>query len=174
MLLSGYTTEIFKSKCDPGAKGVHCFARLNEDVGPVLPYLNTRLGGFTITQSPPSLTLKAHGKLITIHSRKIAVNALRDTAEAEKILAWLQREINQTWDERDTIEPSHNNPRRPVLLEILKRLPRTNCRECGEPTCMVFASRMAEGVKGVEDCPPLAEKEELAAYMAAFTFPEPI
>ncbi|MFO7743835.1 MAG: (Fe-S)-binding protein, partial [Psychroflexus sp.] len=30
--------------------------------------------------------------------------------------------------------------------------------ECGQPTCMVFAARVAEGAKGPEDCPPLKEE----------------
>ena len=28
-------------------------------------------------------------------------------------------------------------------LQIQKLLPKTNCMECGQPTCMVFAARMA-------------------------------
>jgi ArsR family metal-binding transcriptional regulator len=58
------------------------------------------------------------------------------------------------------------------VIEILKRLPRTNCKECGEPTCMVLAARMAEGVKGTEDCLPLAgvNKRRLEEYMSRFKF----
>lgn len=40
-------------------------------------------------------------------------------------------------------------------------LPRTNCRECGQPTCMVFATLVARGVKGPEDCPALKEEERV-------------
>ncbi len=41
--------------------------------------------------------------------------------------------------------------------------------ECGEPTCMVFAARAAEGVKGVEDCPLLdaASIQRLTDYLSA-------
>ncbi len=57
-----------------------------------------------------------------------------------------------------------------ALLEILKLLPRTNCGLCEEPTCMVFAARVAEGVKGTEDCPPLkdGEAQRLQAYLKSF------
>ena len=97
MLLTGYELEIFRSKCNPEAKGVHCFAHLNDDVSEVLPYLNTVLEPCVFTESPPALMFKNYGKLITIHSRVIAINALKDTEEAEKIVDWLQREINDTW-----------------------------------------------------------------------------
>ncbi len=170
MLLESYRLEIFNSACNPGAMAVHCHAHLDQDVGPALPYLNTVLGGFEYIQEPPSVTFKAHGKLITVHGRKIAVNALKDEAEAQKIVAWLKREINDAWQNRDRIVPSFKGTPRPQLIEILKLLPKTNCRQCGEPTCMVFAARLAEGAKGIDGCPPLEKvpRQELAAYMGRF------
>jgi ArsR family metal-binding transcriptional regulator len=56
------------------------------------------------------------------------------------------------------------------VIEILKRLPGTNCRVCGEPTCRGFAARLAEGAKGVEACQPLtdAQRQALEGYMARF------
>jgi ArsR family metal-binding transcriptional regulator len=172
MLLQGYTLEIFKSKCQADAKGVHCYAHLDTDVREVLPYLNTVLGGFVYTLEPPALLLKIHGKLITIHPRKIAINALRDREEAEKIVAWLQREINETWDRHAEIEPSTESARQPVLLEVLKLLPRTNCHECNEPTCLVYAAKVIEGAKDQNGCPPITEenKKRLGMYLSQFRF----
>jgi CO dehydrogenase/acetyl-CoA synthase gamma subunit (corrinoid Fe-S protein) len=62
--------------------------------------------------------------------------------------------------------------RKTELIEILKMLPKTNCKECGEPTCMVFAARVAEGVRGSQDCPPLGagNKQQLKKYMGQFKF----
>lgn len=172
MLLTGYSLEIFKSKCNSKAKGVHCYAHLHDDVGEVLPFLNTVLGGFIYTQDPPALTLKNYGKLITIHSRKIAVNALTDEDEAEKIVAWLQREINETWELRNEIFPSTESMRQPVLMEVLKLLPKTNCKQCNEQTCMVFAARVIEGSMDQNDCPAIESKNKTALqeYLAQFYF----
>ena len=107
-----------------------------------------------------------------MHGNKIAINALRDEAEADKILEWLKREINAAWVKRERIEPSYEGAPKPKLIEILKLLPRTNCRDCGMPTCMVFAARMAEGVKIPEQCPPLGadNKQRLGEYMRKFKF----
>jgi ArsR family metal-binding transcriptional regulator len=172
MLLESYRLEIFNSACNPGAMGVHCFAHLEQDVGDALPYLNTVLVGFEYLQDPPSVTFKAHGKLITVHGRKIAVNALKDEAEARKIVEWLKREINDAWENRTEIVPSFKGAPRPQLIEILKRLPRTNCRKCGEPTCMVFAAWVAEGAKSAEACTALDEvhRQAVEAYMSRFNF----
>ncbi|MBW2090483.1 MAG: Fe-S cluster protein, partial [Deltaproteobacteria bacterium] len=89
---------------------------------------------------------------------------------AKKIVEWLKREINDVWDKRDTIEPSYESAPRPSIMEILKLLPKTNCKECGQPTCMVFATQVAEGAKGPEDCPPIGEEnsKKLAEYLGRF------
>ncbi len=41
------------------------------------------------------------------------------------------------------------------VLDILKILDKSNCRECGEPTCMAFAACVHKGDKGLESCPRL-------------------
>jgi ArsR family metal-binding transcriptional regulator len=161
MLLKGYRKEIFRPECNPSFQSLHCVAWLDEDIEAVLPYLNARLGGDEYYQDPPAVTFRPQGKLITVHPRKIAVNALKDEAEADKILEWLQREINEAWEKRSETSPNTESAPKPKILEILKLLPKTNCRACGEPTCMVFAARVAEGVKGPEDCPPLQDQEVL-------------
>ena len=170
MLLKEYRLEIFNSKCQPGAMGVHCFAHLEQDVSCALPYLNSVLGGFEYLEDPPAVTFKAQGKLITVHGNKIAVNALKNEDEARKIVEWLKREINDAWDKRNEIEPSCQGAPRPKIIEILKLLPKTNCRECGEPTCMVLATKVAEGAKGPENCSQLNEEQhnKLFDYMKAF------
>jgi len=172
MLLTGYRLEIFKSKCDAEATGVHCFAHLSNDISEVLPFLNTVLGASMYILDPPSLMLKIYGKLITLEARKISVNALKDEEEAEKIIAWLQREINETWEKRGGIDPSTESERRPVLLEVLKLLPKKNCLECGVKTCMVFATRVIEGSLDQEDCPSIntKNKEMLKMYLSQFRF----
>ena len=170
MLLNSYSKEIFRPECNPGFESVHCIAHLDQDISEVLPYLNAVLGGFEYLKDPPAVIFRSQGKLITVHGRKIAVNALRDEEEADKILAWLQREINAAWENRASIEPSFEGVPKPKVIEILKLLPKTNCKECGESTCMVFAARMAEGVKGSEDCPPLGSeyRKMLDEYMRQF------
>ncbi len=170
MLLKSYTKEIFRPECNPSFQSLHCIAHLDQDVGEALPYLNTTLGGFEYMKEPPAVTFRVHGKIITVHAREIAVNALRDEQEAEKIIEWLRREINEAWEKRGEIEPRYEGAPRPKILEILKLLPKTNCRECGETTCMVFSTKVAEGVKGPEDCPALESEKgaKLREYMSRF------
>ena len=170
MLLDGYTKEMFLPKCNPNFQSVHCVAHLDQDISEVLPYLNTAMGGGDYLRSPSSLTLRIHGKLITLHAREIFVNALKDEDEADKILGWLKKEINDAWEKRAEIEPSFEAPAVPQMIEILRLLPKTNCRKCGELTCTVFALRAAEGIKGTEDCPDLKSENKLRleGYLGRF------
>ena len=152
--------------------GVHCFAHFHQDVGCALPYLNAVLGGFEYIHDPPALTLRSLGKLITVHSDKAAINALKDETEARKIAEWLKNEINAAWDGRDEITPCYHGQQRPKLIEILKLLPKTNCRKCGQPTCTVFAAQAMEGGRGAKDCLELSptNREKLARYLLDFNF----
>jgi len=44
-------------------------------------------------------------------------------------------------------------------LDIYKRLPKENCKECGLPTCLAFAMKVAAGQAGLEDCPRLSDEQ---------------
>jgi acetyl-CoA decarbonylase/synthase complex subunit gamma len=45
-------------------------------------------------------------------------------------------------------------------LEVYQLLPKTNCGECGEPTCMAFASKLINRDAKLEDCIPLVKEDE--------------
>jgi len=53
-------------------------------------------------------------------------------------------------------------------LEIYKQLPKTNCGECGPPTCLAFAMALAAGKASLDSCPHVTEaaKETLGAAAA--------
>ncbi|MBI5576991.1 MAG: acetyl-CoA decarbonylase/synthase complex subunit gamma [Deltaproteobacteria bacterium] len=59
-----------------------------------------------------------------------------------------------------------------TALDIYKLLPKTNCKECGFPTCLAFAMQMAAGKAGIDKCPP-ASGEAKAALGAATAPPLP-
>jgi ArsR family metal-binding transcriptional regulator len=153
---------------NPSALHLRCFAVLDADVTAVLPYLNTVLKAYDYSAEPPTLTLKLPGKLVTIHPREIAINIVKDEEEAEEILEWLQREINETWVRRGEIEPSFTVAPRPRVLDLLRLLPRSNCRKCGAPTCMVFAVWLSKGEKAPKHCPALSQPdgEKLQEYLS--------
>ncbi len=47
-------------------------------------------------------------------------------------------------------------------LDIYKQLPKDNCKECGLPTCLAFAMKVAAGQAGLSDCPRLSDDARAA------------
>jgi len=42
-------------------------------------------------------------------------------------------------------------------IDIFKLTPKTNCKECGNPTCMAFAMKVAQGAISVDKCPHMSD-----------------
>ncbi len=55
-----------------------------------------------------------------------------------------------------------------TAMDIFKLLPRTNCRKCGQPTCLAFAMLIAQKKAKLEDCPDVSQeaKDKLGAAAA--------
>ena len=53
-------------------------------------------------------------------------------------------------------------------IQIFKLLPKTNCGECGTPTCLAFAMNLASGKAELDACPYVSDesREKLAAASA--------
>ncbi|MDR0198546.1 MAG: acetyl-CoA decarbonylase/synthase complex subunit gamma [Methanomassiliicoccaceae archaeon] len=56
----------------------------------------------------------------------------------------------------------------PTAIEFFKLLPKTNCKECGQPTCLAFAMLLANQKAKMSDCPHISQssKDTLEASMA--------
>ena len=53
-------------------------------------------------------------------------------------------------------------------IQIFKLLPKTNCKECGVPTCLAFAMNLASGKAELDSCPYVSDeaREKLAEASA--------
>ena len=54
-----------------------------------------------------------------------------------------------------------------TALDIYKQLPKTNCGDCGFPTCLAFAMQLAQKRVSLEDCPHVTEDAESALGAAS-------
>ena len=52
-------------------------------------------------------------------------------------------------------------------LDIFKHLPKTNCKECGFPTCLAFAMALANGKTSLDLCPYVSDAAKEALSSAA-------
>src|SRR3989337_1535287 len=51
-------------------------------------------------------------------------------------------------------------------LDIYKLLPKTNCKECGYPTCLAFAMKLATKGAQLSQCPYVSEASKQALEAA--------
>jgi acetyl-CoA decarbonylase/synthase complex subunit gamma len=52
-------------------------------------------------------------------------------------------------------------------LDIFKQLPKTNCGDCGVPTCLAFAMKLAQKQASLDQCPHVTESAQEALSGAA-------
>lgn len=52
-------------------------------------------------------------------------------------------------------------------IQIFKLLPKTNCKECGVPTCLAFAMNLASGKAELDSCPYVSEEARAALSEAS-------
>jgi len=173
MLVRDYSLRLYKPKCNPFAETAGVEALLRDDVAEVLPYLNAELSGCLYSPNAPALTLKHEGHTVSIWPRKIVVGGCADEDDARRVLDGVRELMNGVWDRRETIEPSYEAVEELKAVDVYKLLPGTNCRECGETTCLSFAVKLSTREAAIGNCGPLfsgeheASREALVAAVVA-------
>ncbi|HFD39259.1 MAG TPA: Fe-S cluster protein [Anaerolineae bacterium] len=166
MLVPSYEPEIVLPPCDFGRETVNVIGHVAADISPVFPYLNATQPGAMYHAAGPTLRFRFEGHMVTLQPHQMAIGGLADGDEAVEALARLQRLINDTWQRRDEIEPSTVERKRLNPLAVYKLLPRTNCRACGQPSCLVFANKLVVGQVALEQCTPLCREAQYQEALA--------
>jgi ArsR family metal-binding transcriptional regulator len=162
MLVEDYELEVFTPPCDPGAERYSAVAHLSQSIAEVLPYLNAVLAGASYLPSASALTWKRAGHLIAFHADRVAVSNVTDREEAVRELDRMIDLVNRTWQRRSEITPDHQASKRPSPMVVYQLLPQTNCRECGQVTCMAFAFGLIQGKQSLDKCPALTADQTAA------------
>jgi ArsR family metal-binding transcriptional regulator len=94
-------------------------------------------------------------RMVSLFRDRVAVAKADDIVDAWASLEHVRCLLNDVWARREAITPSFELRRRPPALEIYKRLPGTNCKACGEPTCTAFAWAVWRGEADPQLCLPV-------------------
>lgn len=127
-----------------------------QPIDAVMPLLNAMLPN-VISYNPraSALVLRRKPGFITLLADTIYITQVKDADEGLGLLDALRDLLNQTWERRDEIEPRNEERRTPRPLDVWELLPRTNCRQCGELTCMAFTFGLLEARRKIDECAPL-------------------
>src|SRR4030066_1720120 len=154
MLLSSYKiTRILPCIADP--EKIRVIAEVSDQIHEVFPYLNAVLKGCIYNHPALTLTIRNEEKLITLHVRHVSLTMIEDEKEAQEILDWLRNLINETYQNRDQIEPNYSEGDQLKPSDVQKLLPGTNCKECGFRSCLAFAFKLVDQKIEIGKCLPL-------------------
>lgn len=145
----------FVAACMADDTKLRFIAQFDRDIAEVFPYLNARVKGAIYNSAVPTLGFPLGYRMVTLYGTRLAVGKTDEIVDSWRTMAWVKDLVNETWQNRASIEPCTTQRERPQPLEIYKRLPRTNCKECGDPSCMAFAARLARGEAHLGLCPHL-------------------
>jgi ArsR family metal-binding transcriptional regulator len=160
MLIDSYELEISISTHSDSEFEYEAIAHLPVDIREVMPYLNATLSRAIYKPGRPSLAWRHDGHNIGFWPDRIAADDLESREHAAEVIESLVVLVNDTWANRDTIEPDHTTHERRQPLELYRLLPQTNCKRCGEETCFAFALKLAAGQVEPVECLPLYEAAE--------------
>jgi ArsR family metal-binding transcriptional regulator len=155
MLIDGYQIDLNCPACEPGSEAWVATVTTAAELSELMPYVNAVVEKGEYSPGVPTLVWREGPHKVFLRSRQLGMSNLHDRAHAEREVDGLVQFLNETWDARERMTPDFSTRSKPKVLEILKLLPRTNCGECGVPSCMAYAVALSEGDKTLDDCPPL-------------------
>jgi ArsR family metal-binding transcriptional regulator len=134
----------------------------SRDLSEVIPYLATLPNAVAYDPQSPSLTLRRNPGLITVQAERVSITQVADADEGVQLLGSLAEAINATWDHRAQLVAATTRRQAPRPLDVWEFLPQTNCRRCGELTCMAFAFSLLLQRRTIGECETLVEDHRFA------------
>lgn len=158
VLLRGFAiTHVMDCIADPSKNRV--IAEFWDRVDKVFPYLNAVAPNVMYNPGANTLTAIRSGRILTFYPHVAIMAKVDGEEDAAAQLRWFQELCNDTWRRRAEIEPCYERRQRLGFLDAYRLLPRLNCGDCGEPTCLAFSFRLLFGETSLAACAHLAEPE---------------
>ena len=105
-----------------------------------------------------TLTIRRGTRLLSFYERLAIFAKVDGEDDAVAQMTWFRDLCNDLWRRREELTPCVERQRLVGWLDVYGLLPRLNCRECGERTCMAFACSLILGLRELEECPRLREE----------------
>jgi ArsR family metal-binding transcriptional regulator len=153
-------TLCYVAPCMADEKKIRLIGYFNRDITEVLPYLNAVIKGASYNKGASTLTYAKERRLINLYNIKVTIAKANDIIDAWVILDEVKKLVNNTYSRRDTIKPNYEEKVKVTALQIYGWLPKSNCKVCGEATCLAFACRLLLGKQKLSKCIPLSTESK--------------
>ena len=124
----------------------------------VLPFLACLPGVIAYNPGAGAVTFRRQPGFLTLYPERVFITQVKDVQEGLELLAALVDAINATWNSREQLVPPAEAWRAPRPLDIWTLLPQTNCKGCGEETCMAFACSLVMQARELVECKPIYQE----------------
>ncbi len=141
---------------NPGSKIWSASFRLDQEVRHLFPYINATLDDALYYERPEHVRFTFNGYLCFLYPDLVAAHFFETKMAAKDFIAGLIDFLNDMEGQKKNIKPNYDRIKHIPIIDILKILPKTNCRECGYLTCMAFAAAIMRGKAATDECPGLA------------------
>jgi len=158
-LITDYEYQLAEAPCAPGSGFYSVQVILPTDISAVFPYLNAVLEDTLYDHENRILIGSENSRRCAFRPNEIKVAGVTDYAQAQQVASEAVDRVNRVWQERGNITPSFAERRLLAVIDIFKVLPKTNCKQCGYPTCLAYAADLRDGTAGLEQCPTLSQPE---------------
>jgi ArsR family metal-binding transcriptional regulator len=146
-------TKTLPCLAEPGK--IIVIGKPDRSLAEVIPYLATLPGIIAYNPETCTLTFRRRPGFLTLSPEKVFITQVQDTEDGLELLSALKDAINATWDQRHELRPVMIAQRAPQHLDIYTLLPQTNCKQCGETSCLAFAVNLILHKRQLEECIPL-------------------
>jgi ArsR family metal-binding transcriptional regulator len=158
-LITDYSFELVEDHHHHGSGRFGARVILPGDISAAFPYLNARLEDTIYDHENAILIGLYNRRRYAFRPHEIQVGMVADPAEAPSVVDEAVAMVNRVWSERESITPSFRERKLPTVYDIFRRLPGTNCKECGYATCLACAVDIRNGVVTPERCRLLLKPE---------------
>jgi len=168
-LITDYEVQLVEPGCAPGSARYGILINTPNDISPVFPYLNAVWENASYDHANEILILRERDQAYAFRAHEIRIAPASNPVKPGQLADEIVGRINGVWQKRSEITPRFTERKQAKVIDIYKLLPKTNCRQCGYPTCLAFAAALRSGEARLEQCLPLLaeQKEKLLALVSA-------
>jgi ArsR family metal-binding transcriptional regulator len=134
-------------------------AELSDDISAVFPYVNAILPAAMYNPGGNSLTVRRGMRLLTFYPHVAVLAKVDGERDAREQLEWFRDICNDVWARHAELTPLLERRAALGFLDVYRLLPQSNCRQCGERTCVAFAVGLLMGQRTLDECPRCSEPE---------------
>lgn len=156
LLHSFKITHVLDCIADPAKNRV--VAEFSGHVDAVFPYLNAVVPNLMYNPGAHTVTVKRGERILTFYPHVAVMAKVDGVQDAAAQLSWFKDLCNDVWQRRSEITPRYERRKLLTPLDAYGLLPKLNCKECGEATCMAFGVGLLLGNRRVLECPHLQKE----------------